>query len=112
VPNSTLAIRTYLQSYTCNGTKAQALTRFPVDQTLRVLGNCLDVPNSSFVSGAKIWTYECNGTGAQKWQFGTDGTIRPVNKTTLCLTAAATTQNAAITITTCSSTNTRQKWTW
>jgi hypothetical protein len=112
VPNSTLAIRTYLQSYTCNNTKAQALTRFPADQTLRVLGNCLDVPNASFVSGARIWTYDCNNSNAQKWQFGTDGTIRPVSKTTLCLTATSTAQNATITITTCSSTNTRQKWTW
>lgn len=112
VPNSTLAIRTYIQAFTCNNTKAQALTRFPADQTLRVLGNCLDVPNGNFVSGQRIWTFDCTASNAQKWQFGSDGTIRPVSSTTLCLTAASTAENAAINISTCSSTNTRQKWTW
>lgn len=111
VPGSSLAIRTYLQTYTCNSTKAQALSRLPGDQTVRVLGNCLDVPSSSFVTGKKIWTYTCNGTSAQTWQFGSDGTIRPVAKTTLCLAAASTAQNAAITINTCNG-STLQKWTW
>lgn len=111
VPGSALTIRTYLQSHTCNNTKAQALTRLPNDSSLRVLGNCIDVPLSNFVSGQKIWTYKCNGTGAQKWQFGADGTIRPVSKTMLCLAAASTAENAAISIATCNGSS-RQKWTW
>jgi hypothetical protein len=111
VPASTLTIRTYIQSHTCNNTKAQALTRLPNDKTLRVLGNCLDVPSQNFISGQKIWTYTCNGTAAQTWQFGTDGTIRPVAKTTLCLAAASTVENAAISIATCNGSS-RQKWTW
>jgi hypothetical protein len=111
VPGSNLAIRTYIQTYTCNNTRAQALTRFTNDNTLRVLGNCIDVPSSNFVSGQRIWTYTCNGTGAQRWQFGTDGTIRPIANNALCLAAASTAQSAAITIATCSS-STLQKWTW
>ena len=51
VPRSNLASRTYLQVYTCNNTKAQALTRFPADTSVRVLGNCLDVPSRHFVAG-------------------------------------------------------------
>jgi hypothetical protein len=111
VPASALAIRTYIQSHTCNGTRAQALTRFTSDKTLRVLGNCLDVPYSNFVAGQKIWTYRCNGTKAQTWNFGTDGTIRPTSNTGLCLAAAATTENAAIQLAACSSSS-LQKWTW
>ena len=111
VPNSTLAIATYIQTYACNNTKAQAFTRFTNDNTLRVLGNCIDVPYSNFVSGQRVWTYTCNNTNAQKWRFGTDGTIRPIANTTLCLTAASPTQTAAITIATCGS-STLQKWTW
>lgn len=111
VPNSSLAIRTYIWSYACNGTNAQALTRFANDNTLRVLGNCIDVPSSQFVSGQRIWTYGCNGTGAQRWQFGTDATIRPVSNTALCLTAASTANAAAISIATCSG-SALQKWVW
>ncbi|HET9411779.1 MAG TPA: galactose oxidase-like domain-containing protein [Candidatus Saccharimonadales bacterium] len=111
VPYSTLAIATYIQTYACNNTKAQAFTRFTNDNTLRVLGNCIDVPYSNFVSGQRIWTYACNNTNAQKWRFGTDGTIRPIANTALCLTAASPAQTAAITISTCG-TGTLQKWTW
>jgi hypothetical protein len=111
VPGSSLTIRTYVQSHRCNNTKAQALTRLPNDESLRVLGNCIDIPSSKFASGQKIWTYTCNGTGAQRWQFGADGTIRPVVKTTLCLAAASTAENAAISIATCNGSS-LQKWTW
>ena len=112
VPGSSIAIKTYIQMYACNGTRAQAMTRLLTDSSIRVLGNCLDVPSSRFVSGQKIWTYACNNTNAQKWQFRTDGTIRPIAKQTLCLTAASAADRAAVTISTCSTTNTRQKWTW
>ena len=111
VPSASTAIRTYLQAYTCNNTKAQALTRLPNDSTLRVLGNCLDVPSRNFVNGQKVWTYTCNNTIAQTWQFRSDGTIRPAGKTTLCLAAASSASKAAILITTCNG-NALQKWTW
>ena len=111
VPGATLAIRTYLHTYTCNGSKAQALTRLPNDNTLRVLGNCLDVPSRRFVTGQQIWDYACNGTSAQTWQFRSDGTIRPPANASLCLAPASTSQNAALLITTCNG-GTIQKWTW
>jgi hypothetical protein len=111
VPSATTAIRTYLQAYTCNSTKAQALTRLPNDNTIRVLGNCFDVPSRHFVTGQKIWTYTCNNTTAQTWQFRSDRTIRPISKTTLCLAAASSASKAAILIATCNG-STLQKWTW
>ena len=111
VPGSSLANKTFLQGYTCNNTRAQAMSRFPVDRTLRVLGNCLDVPAQNFVTGQRIQTYTCNGTTAQTWQFGTDATIRPGGKTTLCLSAASNANNAQIKITTCNA-SALQKWTW
>jgi hypothetical protein len=111
VPASSTAIRTYLQAYTCNNTKAQALTRLPNDNSVRVLGNCVDVPSANLASGQRIWTYTCNNTVAQTWQFQTDGTIRPIGNTALCLAVASSTNNAAILITTCNG-NARQRWTW
>ncbi|GIF10749.1 galactose oxidase-like domain-containing protein [Actinoplanes teichomyceticus] len=111
VPASTLAIRTYPQAYTCNNSKAQALTRLSDDRSLRVLGNCLDVPSSNFSPGQKVWTYTCNRTNAQAWQFGADGTIRPVADTRLCLAAASVDDKAAIQLATCNG-DALQKWTW
>jgi hypothetical protein len=111
VPQASTASRTYLQAYTCNNTKAQALTRLPNDKSVRVLGNCLDVPYRNFVTGQKIWNYTCNNTVAQSWQFGSDATIRPTGKTTLCLAAASSASKAPILIATCNG-NALQKWTW
>jgi hypothetical protein len=111
VPGATLAIRTYLHTYTCNSSKAQALTRLPNDNTLRVLGNCLDVPSRRFAAGQQIWVYACNGTNAQTWQFRDDGTIRPPANALLCLAPASTSQSAALLIATCNG-GTIQKWTW
>jgi hypothetical protein len=110
VPSSSLTARTYLQTYTCNNTKAQALTRF-TDNTLRVMGMCADVPTSRFVNGQRIWQFGCNGTGAQRWQFRADGTVRPVSNTALCLAAAANTNAAQVKIVTCTGAA-LQKWTW
>jgi hypothetical protein len=110
IPSSALTARTYLQTYTCNNTKAQALTRF-TDDTLRVFGMCADVPSSNFVNGQRIWQFGCNGTGAQRWRFGTDGTVRPVSNTALCLAAAANTNAAQVKIVKCTGAA-LQKWTW
>lgn len=111
VPGSALKTRTYLQVYTCNNTKAQAMTRLPNDNTLRVLGLCADVPGSKFIAGYKIWTFGCNGTSAQTWQFATDGTIRPIANTKVCLAAQSAAQKAAVLLATCNG-SALQKWTW
>jgi len=111
VPASATAPRTYVQGYTCNSTKAQALTRLPDDNSLRVLGNCLDVPSRNFVTGQKIWTFGCNKSAAQTWRFGTDGTIRPIGNAAVCLATASSTSKAAVVIATCNG-STLQKWTW
>jgi hypothetical protein len=111
VPAAATAIRTYLQAYNCNNTKAQALTRLSNDNTVRVLGNCLDVPSRNFVTGQKIWAYTCNNTAAQTWQFRSDGTIRPIASTAMCLAAASSANYAAISIAACNG-SVLQKWTW
>lgn len=110
VPGSSLVVRTYLQSHSCNYTKAQALTRIPNDSTIRVLGLCLHVPSSNYTAGQRIFTYTCNGASAQKWRFYSDGTIRPRGNTAVCLAAASTAENAAILLATCSD-STLQRWT-
>jgi hypothetical protein len=111
VPSSALVDRTYLQAYNCNSSKAQALTRLPDDNSLRVLGKCLDVPSRNFAAGQRIWTYTCNNTVAQTWQFATDGTIRPIGNTAVCLAAASSANNAQILLATCDG-NALRKWTW
>jgi len=111
VPSSATAIRTYLQAYNCNSSKAQAVTRLPNDKSVRVLGNCADVPSRNFVTGQRIWAYTCNNTVAQSWQFGTDGTVRPTGNTAMCLAAASSANNAMVLLATCNGAA-LQKWTW
>jgi hypothetical protein len=111
VPTSSLLPKTYLQTFTCNSSKAQALSRIPGDKTLRVLGNCVDVPWSRFNPGQKVWTYTCSRSAAQTWQFGADGTIRPTSNTKVCLAAASNAERAAVSLATCSGAA-LQKWTW
>jgi hypothetical protein len=111
LPNSGITPGTLPQSYTCNNTKAQALTRLPNDNSLRDLGLCFDVPKSNFVSGQRVQAYTCNNTNAQKWQFGTDGTIRVTTVPSMCLAAGSTALSATIIISTCNG-NAMQKWTW
>ena len=111
VPGGSLAIRTYIVTYTCTGTVAQAMSRLPNDMSIRVLGNCLDVPGFHYFSGARIWTYTCNKAANQKWEFRADGTIRPIAKNTLCLMAATTANKANITIATCNG-SALQTWVW
>lgn len=111
VPSSSLTPKTYLQTYNCNKSKAQALTRLTSDGTLRVLGSCLDVPSSNFALGQKIWIFSCNGSAAQKWQFGTDGTIRPVGNTTICLAATSADNQAGVFLAKCNGVPVT-KWTW
>ncbi|MCY1145751.1 DUF1929 domain-containing protein, partial [Actinoplanes sp. Pm04-4] len=111
VPTSSLLPKTYLQTFTCNSSKAQALSRIPGDKTLRVLGNCVDVPWSRLNPGQKVWTYTCSRSAAQTWQFGADGTIRPTSNTKVCLAAASNAERAAVSLATCSGAA-LQKWTW
>jgi hypothetical protein len=111
VPQSNLAIRTYVQVYDCNNTKAQALTRFPVGGALRVLGNCIDVPSAHFAAGQRIWTYSCNNTQAQAWTLGADGTIRPTASSALCLAASGTPNSSPMVLAGCNGSSS-QRWTW
>ncbi len=111
VPAATTAIKTYLQGYDCNNTKAQSLSRLPNDKTVRVLGNCVDVPSRQFVVGQRVWTYTCNHTIAQTWQFGSDGTIRPTGKNTLCLAAESADQGSPVVLASCDG-SALQAWVW
>ncbi|KHD73472.1 galactose oxidase [Actinoplanes utahensis] len=108
VPGAALASGTYVMTYTCIGSKAQAWNR--VGETMRAVGNCLDVPNQNFVTGQRIWAWTCNNGPAQRWQGYADGTIKPLQNTTLCLSAAGSANSAQILVSTCNG-SALQKWT-
>ena len=111
IPGASLKIKTALNTYNCNNSKAQAVTHIPTDNSLRILGLCIDVAGAKFTSGQKVQTYNCNGTNAQQWELRSDGTIRPKAKTTLCLATASAKNKAAMAVATCKA-STLQKWTW
>ena len=109
VPGAATASGTYLITYNCIPSAAQAWSR--VSTSIRALGNCLDVPESRFVSGQRIWAYTCNTSGAQRWQGFADGTVKPMLNTTMCLTTASSANAAQVTIATCDG-SALQKWAW
>lgn len=111
VTGASIAAKTYLQGYDCNGTMAQALTRFPDDNSLRVLGNCLEVTSPDYIAGQRIWADTCKHSVVQTWKFGTDGTIRPLGDPGMCLAAASADNKAAVILRLCTR-NALQKWTW
>ena len=45
------------------------------NNTLTVLGNCLDVDGAGTANGTTVDLYTCNGTGAQTWAPQSDGEL-------------------------------------
>ncbi len=111
VPSSSIETGTYLWTYDCNGSNAQALTTLIADRSIRIMGNCLEVPQGNFVAGQKVWTSACNGSVAQRWTFRSSGTIEPATVPTLCLAAASTANRAAFQLRACDG-NALTKWSW
>ncbi|TQK50433.1 beta-glucanase (GH16 family) [Streptomyces sp. SLBN-118] len=49
-------------------------------------GKCVDIAAANSANGTPVQLYGCNGTAAQKWNVGSDGTIRALGK---CLDVAS-----------------------
>lgn len=84
-----------MQIYGCDQTAAQNWTLAP-DNTLQVLGSCMDANQSGTSNGTLIQLYHCNHTGAQQWRATTAGQLINIHSG-LCLddpnaTTAARTQ--------------------
>ncbi len=97
-----------IQTYGCNLTPAQMLTH--VGTTLRMLGQCIDVPGASRTIGTALELYRCNGTAAQVWQARSDGSLYNPNSA-LCLDVpkSSTMPGTRVQIYTCNGTA-AQKW--
>lgn len=48
---------------------------FGSDNTVTIVGRCLDVYSSGTSNGTRVQTFECNGTDAQVWIKQTDGSL-------------------------------------
>src|SRR6185436_10855536 len=46
------------------------------DNSLRVLGRCLDINGNGTAGGAQLELWDCNGVGGQVWQEQADGSLR------------------------------------
>ncbi|HEV3171016.1 MAG TPA: lectin [Actinocrinis sp.] len=95
---------TAIQIYTCNQTPAQTWTLAP-DNTLQVLGSCMDAAQSGTTNGTLIQLYHCNHTGAQQWRATTSGQLINIHSG-LCLDDpnATTTQRTQLQLYTCDNT--------
>ncbi|MFJ9734126.1 arabinofuranosidase catalytic domain-containing protein [Streptomyces sp. NPDC101171] len=45
------------------------------DNSLKMLGRCLDIEGNATANGAKVELWDCNGVGGQKWVQRTDGSL-------------------------------------
>jgi len=55
------------------------------NQSLYVLGKCLDVPGFNDTNGTNVQIYDCNAGTNQQWQMWADGTVHPTFNTSKCL---------------------------
>ena len=55
------------------------------DQSLYVLGKCLDVPGFNDTNGTDVQIYDCNAGTNQQWELWADGTVHPTFNTNKCL---------------------------
>ncbi|MFC4535414.1 glycoside hydrolase family 27 protein [Sphaerisporangium dianthi] len=82
VPNSSTTNGTQPVIWDCNG---QANQRWTFSgQTIQALGKCLDAPNGA-TAGSKVQIWDCNGGTNQQWTLNSNGTIRNVQLSNLCL---------------------------
>jgi poly(hydroxyalkanoate) depolymerase family esterase len=114
-PNSTTALGTQQQIYTCNGQTNQRWTHTASNQlTLTVGGTtlCLDAYAKGTTNGTKAVLWSCNGGSNQQWQFNANGTVTGV-QSGLCLdvTGASTANGALAQLWSCSG-GSSQQWTF
>ena len=113
-PNSTTALNTQQQIYTCSGAANQTWTHNSSNElTLTVSGTtlCLDATGQGTTAGTKVITYSCNGQTNQQWTFNANGTVTGV-QSGLCLdvTGASTANGALVELWTCNG-GSNQQWT-
>ncbi|WP_181442251.1 ricin-type beta-trefoil lectin domain protein [Streptomyces tateyamensis] len=60
-----------VRMWACNNTAAQAVT-YGLDNTLHLVGKCLDVANGGTTPGTKVQLWTCNGSTGQQWVAGSN----------------------------------------
>ncbi len=56
-----------------------------VGASLHIEKKCLGLPDEQTARGTQVTISDCTDRNNQKWNVGTDGTIRPINDLTKCL---------------------------
>lgn len=86
-----------LQAHTCYSYKGTLGTDQVFDRS-RFANQQFYLPNfdvcmvaNTLKAGKKLDLSSCDNSAAQQFNFGSDGTIRPVNESTLCVTASGET---------------------
>lgn len=59
-----------------------------IELSMPASGLCMDVAGGAAVKDANIMTYGCHGGANQRWQYGTDGTLRSALDSSFCVDAA------------------------
>jgi hypothetical protein len=81
------ALGTNVQSWECNGTRAQGWQVTPAGELRSTVAPnmCLDVSGGGTASGTNVQIWECNGTNAQRWTRTAAGELRSAVAPNMCL---------------------------
>lgn len=109
VYESKTANKTPILMYNCNSNLNQKFMTLSSDNTIRVLGKCLD-PSTGAPNAASVHIFDCNGSIHQKWIITSSGQIVNV-KGNNCLHAATSLNQASIHVFNCDG-SANQKWTF
>jgi len=93
----------------CENNASQSFA-LAANNTVHVMGKCLDVAKSGTTNGTAVDLYTCNGTGAQTWTHGPDGSlVNPESGLCLADPGAATTPGTDQILWTCDN-GAEQNW--
>ncbi|WP_145902896.1 ricin-type beta-trefoil lectin domain protein [Kitasatospora viridis] len=83
---------TAAQMWDCNTTNPQTVT-YGADNTIHLMGKCLDVQNGGTGNGNPIQLFQCNNSGSQKWVAGPTAGALKNPQSGRCLADPAANQN-------------------
>ena len=108
-PSSSTTDGTDVIIWGCETGPAQSFT-LAADNTVHIMGKCLDVLGSGTANNTPVDLNTCNGTGAQTWTNGPDGSlVNPESGKCLADPGAATTPNTNVILWTCDN-GAEQNW--
>ncbi len=108
-PNASTANGTDMIIWGCEANASQSFT-LAADNTVHIMGKCLDVSHGGTTNGTAVDINTCNGTGAETWTNGANGSlVNPESGLCLADPGSAVTPDTDVILWTCDN-GSEQNW--